>query len=216
MNRGRSIAVLASIAILLGSGALRRRLRDDPGAALDVARAGKRLGKALPESVGAWSSREADVDVRGLERAGIAGLVARRYLDARSGVEVTLVLLCGPAGPIAAHSPESCYPGVGFEPVSVARRVSTADNVFSVWSEDFRGGSEVASRDLRVFWAWGDQRGWSAPEFPRVAFAGAPVLFKAYFLHETATANLAPESDPALVFAGAVLPLIDTGTVSSP
>ena len=40
--------------------------------------------------------------------------------------------------------------------------------------------------------------------------------FKAYLLHETAKANLVPKAGPALEFAAAVLPLIDTGTVASP
>ena len=53
-------------------------------------------------------------------------------------------------------------------------------------------------------------------EFPGVGFAAAPVLFKAYFLHETTTANFAPNADPALEFAPIVLPLIDMATVANP
>ena len=65
-------------------------------------------------------------------------------------------------------------------------------------------------------WEADEPRPFDPLEIPRVAFVGAPVPFKAYLLHETAKANLVPEADPALELAAAVLPLIDTGTVSSP
>ena len=115
---GRALPVAAAVALLIGSGLARRRATDDAGTAAAVRAAAQRLPGLLPESAGEWSGPLAEVNLRGLDRAGVAGLAARRYRNARTGAAVTAVVLCGRPGPIAVHTPESCYPELGYAPVN--------------------------------------------------------------------------------------------------
>jgi Protein of unknown function (DUF3485) len=204
--KSRTLPVLAAIGLLIASGLARRRLLDDAGTARAVEEAAARLA-LTPESVGDWSGREAEVDHRGLDRAGVAGIIARRYENARTGRSATLVLLCGRPGPIAAHGPESCYPGVGFTPVAPAKRLEVPGSV--LWAADFRNESPAVPRTLRILWTWSDHGPWSAPDNPRLRFAGAGVLYKAYVLHEDEAATAATGQDPARDLAAAVLPVLD-------
>jgi len=202
--KGRGVAVAAALAVLIGSGLARRYAADDAGAARALARASEALPGWLPESAGEWTGRVADVDRRGLDRAGVAGLAARRYHNDRTGEDVTAVLLCGPPGPVAAHGPEACYRGIGFAATSAPVRVRLPGGGAEFWSARFRGDGPGGPRVLRVLWAWGGgPGGWSAPDHPRLRFAAAGVLYKLYLIHEPGDG---PAGDPALALAGALTP----------
>ena len=210
--RPRAAAVALAVVVLLSSGIIRRRLTDDAGAARTLAAAAARVPLMLPATAGTWSGPEVAVDRRGLLGAGIVALAARRYVDSTSGAAVTAVLLCGRPGPIAAHGPESCYPGVGYAPVGEPRRdrVPGLGNTF--WSATFSGGSTGVPRDLNVCWAWADRDGWSAPDNPRLRFAPASVLFKLYLLHEPGSGRSGGGDFPPLKLAADLLPSLDVTT----
>lgn len=185
VGRVRTVPVAAALAVLIGTGLARRRLSDDAGTARALVRAAQELPGRLPASAGAWSGQVTDVDRRGLDRAGIAGLVARRYQNTFTGDEVTAVLVCGPPGPIAAHGPEACYRGLGFAVDSATVRVRVPGSGAEFWSAGFRGDTPAGPRTLRILWAWRGRGGWSAPDHPRLQFASAGVLDKLYLIHET-------------------------------
>ena len=168
----------------------------------------------LPKTVGPWTGSEVDVDRHGLDGAGIAALAARRYADDATGEAVTVVLLCGRPGPIAAHGPEACYPGVGFTPTAAPRRLSVPSLGLTLWSAVFRGGSVTAPLDLNVSWAWADRAGWSTPDNPRLRFAPAPRLYKIYFLYEPGPAPPSGPDFPPLRLAAELLPRLDVAAGS--
>lgn len=204
MIRGSLLPPLTALAILVGSGFAQRHWSRDPVVrqALDEAR--QRVATCLPETLGSWKGREAEIDQRGLDRAGIVGLAARRYRRERDGAEVTVVLICGMTGPIAAHGPESCYPGLGYNPIAPARRIHLEGTDGNLWSADFQGETDGVERQLHILWSWNDGRRWAAPDNPRPYFAAAPALYKLYVIHES-------ESDviPAQNLAAEVMAILN-------
>jgi Protein of unknown function (DUF3485) len=213
---GRAAAAVTASVVLLGAGVARRRLTDDAGAARVLAGAAARVPSLLPQSVGTWTGTEVDVDRHGLDGAGIAALAARRYTDSATGESVTTVLLCGRAGPIAAHGPEACYPGVGFTTVSAPRRLPVPELGLALWSATFQGGAAAAPQDLVVSWAWADRGGWSTPDNPRLRFASAARLYKIYLLYESGPDPPAGAAFPPLRLAEELLPKLDAAVAFGP
>ena len=63
---------------------------------------------------------------------------------------------------------------------------------------------EETASQLRIWWAWNDGKGWRAPDYPRLAFGGAPALFKMYVVEEAAL-----KSDASEEFLRVLLPALD-------
>ncbi len=69
----------------------------------------------VPMTIGDWVGRAVAVDPRELVAAELDGGVMRRYENTRTRRAITLLIVCGRPGPVSLHTPEVCYPGVGYE-----------------------------------------------------------------------------------------------------
>ncbi len=133
----------------------------------------------VPKTIGDWDSQ--DSKIRNAERQ-VSGLT-RTYTNRRTGAAVTVVLMCGPTGPIAVHPPTACYQGAGYQQSGVTRETvidlsndGGARHVFAI--ADFDQSTRPEQTQPRIYWAWSTHGTWSVPDSPRLAFAGNPVLFK--------------------------------------
>jgi hypothetical protein len=121
------------------------------------------------------------------------GYVYRRYVNQDSGQSIQLVIVAGPPGPIAVHTPEICFSGRAYEIQNERTEIfleSPPDEWHSFWRVDFTTRNAAADR-LRVYYAWSLGEMWQASRSPRFEFAGAPWLYKiqieasiAPFLHD--------------------------------
>jgi hypothetical protein len=64
--------------------------------------------------------------------------------------------------------------------------------------------NRAGNRPLKVYYAWNDGSGWDAPETPRTAFTGTPMLYKL----QIATRSLG-ETDAAVKFLKQNLPKLE-------
>ena len=107
------LAVVA--AILAGSGAARlwqgRRVEQ----VLEAGRVSPFPLATLPMTIGSWEGREAALDPQVVRITGSTDLIARRYVDRRTGVGVDVIVLYGPTADMMGHVPEVCYPSAGYE-----------------------------------------------------------------------------------------------------
>jgi hypothetical protein len=205
----RTLPVLAAFVVLLSAlvahGLWTNRWQD--GAELE--RAAARLER-VPMNLGDWEGARLQMSSREQELAGLTGYVMRRYRNRLNGDILTVTLLCGRPGPLSAHTPEVCYPGAGFEMTGSrsrsAVRWESGARTAEFWTADFHKGGPAATEHLRIFWAWSAAGDWAAPENPRPAFGGAPVLYKVYVARRLDTANEPAEDDPALRFLKRLLP----------
>jgi hypothetical protein len=108
------------------------------------------------------------------------GNVVRTYVNRRTGETVNVLLIVGPAGPIAAHTPEICFSTQNYTSRDKRQRIAIAsaqeqDDEF--WALSFKT-KNVREDLLRVYYAWTASNRWSAPDDTRFGFVGSPYLYK--------------------------------------
>jgi hypothetical protein len=175
----------------------------------DVKEAAARLEK-VPAEFGDWTSTENPLEEKVLKVAEAAGHVSRIYTNRKNGNRVSVLLLCGPTGPIGAHEPKYCYAGSGFEMTGQPQKkaMSAADGTGATyWTVLFekKSPTEVPQR---VCWMWGLDGDWSASENPRSEFALRRALYKLYVSRgepKSAGTASAGVTDPVYEFLTAFL-----------
>ena len=199
---------LAALAIIVSAGITQGRWSGRWSGSDGLKRSASEIAR-IPIAVGEWQGEELPLDRRTQEGAGIEGFVMRRYVN-RRGEGVTVLLVCGRPGPIAAHTPEVCYPGAGFEATAPKVRlpVGVGSQPDEVWVTDFSQGESALRSNLRVFHAWTTDGTWTASETPRMGFAGEPILYKLYVVQEMDNKKRQPRDVPAFAFLGQFLPVI--------
>jgi EpsI family protein len=107
------LAVVA--AILASSGAARLWQERRVEQVLEAGRVSPFPLASLPMSIGSWEGKEASLDPQVVRITGSTDLIARRYVDRRTGVGVDVIVLYGPTSDMMFHVPEVCYPSAGYE-----------------------------------------------------------------------------------------------------
>lgn len=163
----------------------------------------------LPLKLGDWEGTPQELDARQLAVAEATGHVARRYVQRRTGAEVSVVILSGRPGPLSVHRPEVCYAGSGFVQMgSVEKWQAPKDSAArgtGYWSARFtQPGADP--QPLRVVWAWSASGDWAAADNPRLAFVREPVLYKLYVVRRMARADETLDKDPTIDFLNALVP----------
>ena len=136
----------------------------------------------LPTTIGSWRMLKSEaMDGTTLSMLKCRAHQSRTYVDDQTGDIVALILLAGVAGPMVAHTPEACYSSTDFDiDVSAKSEVvrTTGDRADTFGHVAFRSKSLAAQRQ-EVYYAWRKHDGpWEAPQSPRLALGGQPLLYK--------------------------------------
>jgi hypothetical protein len=200
----RILPIVAAVAVLVAGGVVHGLWTDRWSVQPDAAAAAARMD-TLPLTVGDWEGEALPVSPRELQ--GLGGYVARRYVNRATGDAVTLALMCGRPRVVSIHTPDVCYAGSGFEVAEPARfaPAGLAESA-EFWTTDMVRTRATEQTRLRVFYSWAAAGAWQAPETPRVAFAGSPVLYKLYLLRDLPPGSAPLAEDPCLDFFKAVQP----------
>ena len=159
---------------------------------------------AVPTTVGEWSGTEVEQNSETFPDEFRGQSILRRYAD-REGHNVLVFLNVRARGPqVAAHSPESCYPGAGFK-VSWGpekKQFEIGPNKHEFLSACFSKTSRADPEHVKVYWSWSGDGLWQTPEKPRVAFAKYRNLYKLYVIRQLTKAPSAADdsNDPAESF----------------
>jgi len=205
-----TIRIIAALVLIIGTGFVHgawiNRWRPAPALAALAGRL-----DALPREIGEWTSVARVLSTREQAGAGAVGYISRVYSNPGKSLSISVLLLTGLPGNIAAHTPDACYPGAGYAlgamdpyPFKYGDPLRSAEFRTSVAS---RGGPNPSA--LRLFWAWHSTKGWTAPEDARWTLAGEPMLSKLYVVRDTAGAVFDPRDDPAREFLSLLLPELD-------
>lgn len=171
-----------------------------PGA--ESTQAAERLDQ-LPLTIGDWQGEAMEVKP-GQAGASVAGCVQRRYVHRRSGATVVLALVCGRAGPVCVHTPETCYGASGYT-VGTPRRV-TVSSFADMWTADATRTRATEETRVRIYWGWSDGDGWRAPDNARMTFVQRPVLHKLYVLRELGERESSSKEEACETFLKVLLP----------
>lgn len=208
---GRVALVVAGLAALVAAGVFEGLRSNRWGVPDDLAAAAARLDR-VPRGFGNWTSTEVPVDQKILDRAEAVGSVSRVYRNAKTGTVVSVMMLCGQAGPIASHTPDICYAGLGYQMQGgqVRKTVPPPAGPATYWTARF--AKDATDPGLEVNWAWGAAGTWIAADAPRFELAGHGVLYKLYVSRGLAGAGPPrageAEPDPVRDFLTEFLPVV--------
>jgi hypothetical protein len=168
--------------------------------------------KGIPMAFGDWKGRPVSLDERQLQVAEVAGYMARNFENQRDGERVTVLLVCGRAGPIAIHTPDVCYDGAGYTHDGVPAKREIPIGPGGVRAEfdtaEFRKDGPIP-RVLDIDWSWYAGGVWSAPTNPRLQFGHMRALYKLYVIHEASPSDKPRREAIPLVFLREFLPVLD-------
>jgi hypothetical protein len=214
---GRYLPLVASGVAVLLAGVVHGLWTDRWGQSTALTEAVARLER-VPRDVGDWHGKDLELSAEEVQAAQLAGYCYRHYVHARSRYEVKILLLCGPPGPLAVHTPDVCFKGAGYrelgEPVSF--QLPYGDEEADFRTLRMRMDETPHSGVLRIFWSWSTGGSWQAPGNPRLSFARHPALYKLYVLSTTAGETIQAKDDPAVDFMKEFLPRLDAILSSSP
>jgi len=138
------------------------------------------LESRFPSHAGDWvADEELESSPKELERAGAVGHIARAYRNTKTGAKVSAFVVCATPHNASGHTPDRCYPGAGFEIGETEHRqsVKLADGQTA---ETFTGTFRKSGQTLRVFWTYGVEGRWVAPQIARIELANAKAVYKLY------------------------------------
>lgn len=204
--------VLIGVALVAGATVLQGMWTDrwsGRNVAADLQQAAQVLEQKFPERFGGWEFvQELPSDPKQLERAGAVGHISRLFVNKESGAKVSAFIVCATPHDASGHTPDRCYPGAGFEIAEAEHRQSIplADGRTA---ETFTGTFRKTGQTLRVFWTYGVDGRWIAPQIARIELAGTSAVYKLYaIIDET---RLAGGQAPVVCadFLSTLLPAFD-------
>ena len=206
------LPVLIGVVLVAGATVLQGMWTDrwsGRNVAADLQQAAQVLEQKFPERFGGWEFvQELPSDPKQLERAGAVGHISRLFVNKESGAKVSAFIVCATPHDASGHTPDRCYPGAGFEIAEAEHRQSIplADGRTA---ETFTGTFRKTGQTLRVFWTYGIDGRWIAPQIARIELAGTSAVYKLYaIIDET---RLAGGQAPVVCadFLSALLPAFD-------
>lgn len=171
----------------------------------------------LPLQIGEWKGEDVPMNEEQKQQialvGGIISSVMRRYVNTRTGESLDLLVVCGPPGPIAAHTPQTCYAGSGYDlegtETPYEAKLGPNGEVAEFWKGDFRKVGRVASSGLRIYWSWSPDGVWKADTNPRVTYVSARALYKVYVVNQATMTGEPRESEAGPQFIRQMLPLLN-------
>jgi hypothetical protein len=204
----RYLPALFAFAVIVLSGALHGMWTDRWALSPELKIAVARLNN-VPKTIGGWKSKDAEVDAEQIAQANIAAYLARVYEHPKKG-KFMVFLMCGRPGPISVHTPDICYPALGFQEVGKtakhAVKYGSAEQKAEFVSALFRRSQSTGAEDIRIYWSWNAIGSWRAPSDPRFAFGAKRALYKMYVVQTGLKSNVPSEPESANDFLTVVLP----------
>jgi hypothetical protein len=206
------LPVLAGVLLVAGATAVQGLWTDrwtGRNVAADLKQAAETLETRFPARFGGWEFvQELPSDPKQLERAGAVGHISRLFTNKETGARVSVFIVCATPHDASGHTPDRCYPGAGFEIAEAEHRQSIplADGRTA---ETFTGTFRKTGQTLRVFWTYGVDGRWIAPQIARIELAGKSAVYKLYaIIDET---RLPAGQAPAVCadFLATLLPAFD-------
>lgn len=173
-----SAGLLAVLSIV--PAVLHGRFTNRWGAPFDRQSAARRV-EAFPREFAGWRlDEQQELAPQVQNELQCEGYFSRKYLHARTGEQVWVILMVGPPGPMVRHPPEICYvnrENVLVQEPQVVQLQEAADRKHDFRVLRFRSPG-VAAGEFSVCYAWSSGSAWQVPDFPRLEFGGKPLLYK--------------------------------------
>jgi hypothetical protein len=117
-------------------------------------------------------------------------------------------VVCATPHDASGHTPDRCYPGAGFEIAETEHRM-TVPLADERTAEVFTGTFRKSGQTLRVFWTYGVDGRWIAPQIARIELAAAKAVYKLYVIIDETPLPPGVGSKVCVDFMGATLANFD-------
>lgn len=209
VTKNNLILMIVGAAIILGSGYVHGLQTDRWGRSSELLEASKRLD-SIPVEFGDWISDGNEIPEGQLKIAEATGYYARRFQNTKTGVQVSVMILCGRPGPISVHPPTVCFVGAGWglrdsPKVSALNQNQKAE----FWTSEFSRRVDGVPVSIKTLWGWSSDGDWSAHENARLKTAGNEFLYKMYVTVPSGGENDTTAMAGAEEFLDEFLPLVD-------
>ena len=206
------VTAIAAAAVVIGATYLQGRMTDrwtGRNVAAELQQSAERLEKLFPKAVGAWEAvEELESHPEELERAGAVGHISRSYSNTKSKARLSAFVVCATPHDASGHTPDRCYPGAGFEIAETEHRM-TVPLADDRTAEVFTGTFRKSGQTLRVFWTYGVDGRWIAPQIARIELAAAKAVYKLYVIIDETPLPPGVGSKVCVDFMGATLANFD-------
>ncbi len=204
---GAALLIVATVAV----GAVFGMMSNRWAPAVDVEAIRVRV-ETLPMAFGDWEVRDSEsFQPQTLKLLQCYGYVNRRYVNKKTAELVQVAVLAGPSGPIAAHTPDVCYPALALDIAEASSRQKVREN--EVPQEQFARATfksrGLDAQFLRVWYAWSNGRPWDVPRSPRWHYSGSPVLYKIQIASAVSAEPTQGQDDAGQNFLRDFLPVLD-------
>jgi hypothetical protein len=218
LSAGSATAVAAGV-IVVATTYLHGRMTDrwtGRNVTGELRKAAALLEERFPRAAGEWAAaEEIPTDPQELERAGAVGYVSRSYRHGTAGVPpVAAFIVCATPHEASGHTPDRCYPGAGFE-IGETEHRETFKLADGRRAEAFSGTFRKSGQTLRVFWTYGVNGNWVAPQIARIELADAAAVYKLYAIVDETAVPAGDGSRACTNFLQQILPLFDAALASS-
>jgi hypothetical protein len=181
------LTTIAAVVLVVGTTYLHGRMTErwsGRNVAVELQRSAERLESCFPKRFGDWeAAKELEFDPRELERAGAVGHISRAFDNKRSKARVSVFVVCATPHDASGHTPDRCYPGAGFE-IGETEHRQTVPLADGRSAETFTGTFRKSGQTLRVYWTYGVDGRWVAPQIARIELADAKAVYKLYVIIE--------------------------------
>jgi len=206
------VTAIAAAVVVIGATFLHGRMTErwtGRNVAAELQQAAEQLQRHFPVNCGEWElAEELESSPEELERAGAVGHVSRAYSNRKSKARVSVFVVCATPHDASGHTPDRCYPGAGFEIAETEHRLTVPlDDGRS--AEVFTGTFRKSGQTLRVFWTYGFDGGWVAPQIARIELAPAKAVYKLYVIMDETPLPPGVGSTICTEFMSLLLPQFD-------
>jgi hypothetical protein len=208
------LAVVLLVAATVVQGVLTDRWASGD-VAEELVKAAASLQQNFPQSFGDWEAeKDLETDSRQMDRAGAVGHISRLYRNKTTGAQISTFVVCATPHDASGHTPDRCYPGAGFEIAEQEHRQSVplADGRVA---ETFTGTFSKKDQTLRIFWTYGVDGEWVAPQIARIELAGKPAVNKLYAIVDETGDSDGRGMAACVDFLAELLPAFDQQVVAA-
>ena len=208
------VAVLLLVAVTAVQGVLTDRWTSGDMAE-ELRKTAVTLEQNFPRSFGDWEAeQELETDPRQMEVAGAVGHISRLYRNKVTGQQVSTFVVCATPHDASGHTPDRCYPGAGFEIAEQEHRQSVPLSDGRT-AETFTGTFRKQGQTLRIFWTYGVDGTWVAPQIARIELAGKPAVNKLYAIVDETSDQDGSAMAACVDFLATILPIFDQAVVAA-
>jgi hypothetical protein len=212
------VGFLGLLLSTLGAGWLQGSLSDRWGPRPSAEIAADSLRRFPPSDVGNWRvRREVPLAPDAAQMLQSPAHIVRVYEHQQTGDSITVMVLLGPPGPIAVHTPEICYSSRDYT-VDGERRVYSVKGAsggeHTLWDLALKANN-LEGQSLRVLYGWSSGTHWEAARYARFAYGGLPHLYKLQLAIPTSSISKSGDFDPAQDFLANFIPQLQRSLVDA-